>query len=381
MENFVLYNPVNLQFGKGVLSNLGTLARPLGKKALLIYGKGSVRRNGVYDEVILQLKSAGIEICEYSGIKSNPVIEDVDAAVKIGIEKQVDFIVAAGGGSVIDSSKIIALCIPEKLHGWDVMKRKVIPSKAIPLLAVLTLAATGTEMNPVAVVQNHQTDEKIGYGHPLAFPKYSFLDPTFTHSVPANYTAYGIADLIAHSLEAFFTGGHSPLSDRISCSIILEAMQAGPLLLQNLNSYELRARIMYSATLALNGITAPGRINNGDWAVHGLGHVLSLLHDVPHGASLTIVYPAWLKLHQDRIPDRIKQLGLLLFNDPSIEGCINKLESFFRAIQCPLKLEEAGIHPEDHARIEEVMKKNKVTGTSHSLSTEDYSRLVQLMSK
>jgi alcohol dehydrogenase YqhD (iron-dependent ADH family) len=380
MENFVLYNPTNLQFGKGVLAQLGKLASPLGKKALLVYGKGSVLKNGVYDEVVKQLKTAGIEIFEYAGIKSNPVIEDVDAAVKTGIEKQVDFIIAAGGGSVIDSSKIIALCIPEKLKGWDVMKRKVMPSKALPLLAILTLAATGTEMNPVAVVQNHETDEKIGYGHPLAFPKYSFLDPSFTCTVPANYTAYGIADLIAHCLEAFFTAGHSPLSDRVTCSVILEAMEAGPLLMQDLTSYELRARIMYSATLALNGITAPGRMNNGDWAVHGLGHVLSLLHDVPHGASLTIVYPAWLKLHKNRIPERIKQLGVLLFNDASIDGCITRLEAFFGQIKCPLKLEEAGIAKKDHARIEEVMIKNKVSGTSNPLIADDYRKLIQLMS-
>ncbi|MFN8209283.1 MAG: iron-containing alcohol dehydrogenase [Bacteroidales bacterium] len=381
MENFVLYNPTSLQFGKGVLSQLGKLAKPFGKKALLVYGKGSVKQNGVYEEVTKQLKNAGIEIVEYSGIKSNPVIEDVDAAVKLGADQQVDFVIAAGGGSVIDSSKIIALCIPEKLDGWNVMKRQVIPSKALPLLAILTLAATGTEMNPVAVVQNHRTDEKIGYGHPLAFPRYSFLDPSYTCTVPANYTAYGIADLMAHCMEAFFTGGHSPLSDRITSSVILEAMEAGPLLMEDLTSYELRARIMYAATLALNGITAPGRINNGDWAVHGLGHVLSLLYDVPHGASLTIVYPAWLKLHSKRVPERIKQLGILLFNESSIEGCITRLEDFFRKIKCPLSLEEAGIAKTEHARIEEVMIRNKVSGTNNPLTIEDYPKLIQLMSR
>jgi alcohol dehydrogenase YqhD (iron-dependent ADH family) len=379
MENFIHFNPTNLQFGKGVLQKLGLLSAPLGKHALLVYGKGSVKSNGVYDLVVKQLKQAGIGITEYGGIKSNPVIEDVNAAILLGIEKKVDLIVALGGGSVIDSSKIIALSIPEKLNGWDVMKRKLMPTKALPLVAVLTLAATGTEMNPVAVVQNHETEEKIGYGHPLAFPRYSFLDPSFTASVPLNYTAFGIADLIAHCLEAFFAKGKAELSDRIVCSIIQEAMETGPALLSDLTNYELRSRIMWSATLALNGITAMGRVSNGDWAVHGLGHVLSLLHDVPHGASLTIVYPAWLRLQSQRIPGRISELGKMLFNDESVDGTIEKLEHFFKKIQCPVRLKDISIEKNQFEKIEQVMVKNKVTGMACSLTSEDYSSLLELM--
>ena len=166
---------------------------------------------------------------------------------------------------------------------------------------MLTLAATGTEMNRFAVVQNNQTKEKLGYGDPLIYPKESFLDPSYTISVPANYTSYGITDLIAHSLEAFFGEGEASLSDRFVYAIIHEALDNGPLLMKDPENYLLREKIMYAATNALNNLTFYGR-KSGDWGVHSIGHVLSVLYDIPHGASLSIAYPAWLRLHQDRIP-------------------------------------------------------------------------------
>ena len=213
MENFIAYNPTRVHFGKNVIDGLGDAAKELGKKVLLIYGKGSVLRNGSYDQAITQLKSIGAGITEYSGIKPNPLVANVDEAARLGMEKNIDLIVAVGGGSVTDSAKIIGVCIAEKCKGWDVMKNRVYIPRSIPLIAVLTIAATATEMNAVAVLQNPETHEKIGFRHEVMYPVHSFMDPVFTQSVPADYTAYGIVDLIAHALETFFGKGDAPLSD------------------------------------------------------------------------------------------------------------------------------------------------------------------------
>ena len=309
MENFTAYNPTKLHFGKGVTDTLGETVLEYGKKVLLLYGKGSIQQNGIYDTVVKQLKSAGVEIFEYSGIKSNPLVDDVSEAAQIGKLDHIDVIVAVGGGSVIDSAKITALSIANNTDPWAIMKYKVKPTKTIPLIAVLTLAATGTEMNGAAVLQNHKTNEKIGYVSSLNYPKHSFLDPEFTYSVPRNYTAYGIADLIAHALEAYFGEGDATLSDRFVVAIIKEAMQYAKPVLENPESYEYRAKIMWAATTALNGMTSHGR-KGGDWGVHDIGHNISYLFDTPHGATLTIAYPAWLKIQKDRIPERIFKLGM-----------------------------------------------------------------------
>ena len=177
MENFTIYNPTKLFFGKDVVKNLGKTVNPFGKKALFVYGGGSIKRNGAYDQVVNQLQSNNIQILEYSGIKSNPLIEDVDIASKIARKAQVDFIVAVGGGSVIDSAKIMSLTIPVESDCWDIVTGKIKPQRSIPLIDVLTVAATGTEMNMFAVVQNNKTREKLGYSNSLIYPKFSFLDP------------------------------------------------------------------------------------------------------------------------------------------------------------------------------------------------------------
>ncbi len=380
MENFVLYNPTKLHFGQNVLNDLAKTLCTYGKKVLFIYGKNSIKENGIYSKVMSELKSMNAEVFEYSGIKSNPVIEDVDFAARLGRNYNVDVILAVGGGSVIDSAKIISITIPVSHSAWDFYSGLKKPLNAVPLIAVLTLAATGTEMNPYAVLQNHKTKQKLGWGNPLCFPMHSFLDPQFTFSVPKNYTAYGIADLIAHGFEAFFGKGDASLSDKIVFSIIREAMEYGPALLKELKNYELREKILYASTLALNGITFAGRAS-GDWGVHDIGHVLSLLYDIPHGASLSIAYPAWMKIMKNRIPVRICKLGKALFNAKNTEDTISKTEEFFRHIECPVRLEEIGIGKENQQHILDVMLLNKVSGMHHKLESYDLSELLGLMFK
>jgi hypothetical protein len=378
MERFTIYNPTRLHFGAGVVDNLGKSTTAYGRKILLVYGKGSVIKYGYYDRVVKQLKSVGLEIVEYGGIKPNPVIEDVRKASELGKKEDVEAVVALGGGSVIDSAKIMALSIASGFDGWDIMNHKVKPTASLPLLCVLTLAATGTEMNGAAVVQSHQTGKKIGYVTDLAFPVESFLDPTFTVSVPKNYTAYGIVDLIAHALEAYFGEGEPPVIDQITFDIIKDAVQWGPMLLDDLNNIELRANIMLDATLALNGLTRYGK-KNGDWAVHGLGHEISLLYDTAHGATLSIAYIAWLQLQKDRIPERIVKLGQHVFGVDTVDATIEALKQFFQSINSPVQLSEAGIGRDQRQKIIDQMHKNGVSGMHHVLSEKDRETIVDFM--
>jgi len=378
MDPFILNNPTVLHFGKDVINDLGKTIQPFGKKVLLVYGKNSIKENGIYRKVIDQLKSINAEVFEYSGIKSNPVITDVDAAAELGRKNNVEVILAVGGGSVIDSAKIISIAIPVQNPAWEFFEYKIKPQKSIPLITILTLAATGTEMNSFAVVQNEQTKEKPGYGHRLLYPRHSFLDPQNTFSVSKEYTAYGIADLIAHSLEAYFGKGDASLSDKFSIAIIKEAIEFGPALLDDLKNYELRSKIMYAATMALNGLTLTGK-PSGDWGVHSIGHCFSVLYDTPHGASLTIAYPAWFRLMKNRISDQIQHLGKELFNVNYVDETINKFEQFFQQIGCPVKLADIGIAQNKFPEIIEVMKINKVDGMNFKFEEGDYEKLLELM--
>lgn len=378
MENFTAYNPTALHFGKDVLKDLGSVVASYGRKVLLVYGKGSVKENGLYQEVMRQMTNLKIEVYEYSGIRPNPIVEDVDAAASLGRDKQVDCILAIGGGSVIDSAKVISLTIPVYHSAWDFYSGKAKARTAVPLVAVLTLAATGTEMNKFAVIQNNRSKNKAGWGHDLMYPAHSFLDPGYTLSVPVHYTAYGITDLIAHALEAYFGKGEASLPDRFVFAIIREAMEYGPQLMQNLRDYTLREKIMYAATMALNGLTLHGRAY-GDWGVHGIGHTLSVLFDTPHGASLSVAYPAWLRLMQDRIPERIENLGLGLFGEADITKTITRLEDFFKSIGSPVSLQEAGIGEAQIPLIREHMLKSKLSGAVQILGPEDYDFLLSKM--
>jgi len=377
IKNFEAYNPVKLHFGKDVTDKLGESVKNYGSKVLLVYGKGSVKKYGYYNIVSGQLKKAGLNFVEYSGIKPNPVIEDVIAAIELGKKENVDTVIALGGGSVIDSSKIIAASLATDIDPWEMMSWQKHPDKSLPLICVLTLAATGTEMNAAAVIQNEKTGQKTGYVNPVLFPEESFLDPSFTKTVPANHTAYGIVDLIAHAMENFFGEGEPPVIDAITIALVKDAVNWGPELMNNLEDYELRANIMLDATLALNGLTQYGK-SSGDWGVHDIGHQISLLFDTPHGATLSIAYPAWLKLQSNRIPGRINKFLSGVFNTGTIEEGIKKLEQFFSSLGAPVRLSDVGLDDKSEIILKQ-LQKNKVTGMVHKLTGDDYTKLLELM--
>jgi alcohol dehydrogenase YqhD (iron-dependent ADH family) len=379
MENFVAYNPVRLHFGKDCLSGLTTVLPIYGKRVLFVYGQGSIKKTGLYDEIRTYLDAIDATVVEFPGIRPNPIVEDVDAAARIGRDNKVDVILAVGGGSVIDSAKIISITIPVTHSAWDFYTKAAKPKSSIPLVSVLTLAATGTEMNPFAVLSNHKTGQKDGYGNPFCYPKESFLDPELTISVPRDYTAYGIADLIVHCFELYFGAGDASLTDRFITSITREAMEYGPQLLEDLDSYDLRARIMYAATMALNGLTGYGKVS-GDWAVHSIGHVLSLLFDTPHGASLTIATPAWMRFFKNQIPGKLSALGTELFRKPlTADETINEIEHFFRSIGCPVRLSDIGIGDDQLDKIFNGFISNHVGGACMKIEETDYRKIIDLM--
>jgi alcohol dehydrogenase YqhD (iron-dependent ADH family) len=283
-----------------------------------------------------------------------------------------------GGGSVIDSSKVISVTIPVQNPGWDFFTGKAKVIKAIPVVAVLTLAATGTEMNPFAVVSNHVLGQKSAFGSPLTFPKHSFLDPSLTLTVPLDYTAYGVADLIAHCFEAWFGIGETTLTDRFVISIVKEAMEYGLKLLGDLQHYEYREKIMFAATMALNVMTMYGR-STDDWGVHSAGHCLSLLYDVPHGASLTIIYPAWMRHFKNRVGSRISQLGSALFDETlAADQSIDRIEAFFKSLGCPTRLSDLEIPGDPRQPLFESMVHSVVNGGNVKMKEEDYRALIGL---
>jgi len=376
MENFTIFNPTQIHFGKNAIDELPDKIKEYTDHILLMYGKGSVIRNGYHRIITDKLKGAGIKITEFSGIKPNPLVSDVEKAISAGINNNVGLVLALGGGSVIDSAKITALCIPEKLNAWDVVIAKVNPKQALPIFTVLTLAATGTEMNQFAVVQNEETKEKLGFRSHLMYPVHSFINPEFTYSVPADYTAYGIVDLIAHCFENYFGIGESSLSENFVASVVKESMYYAPLLLKDLNNYNYRANILLQSTFALNGTTMVGK-SSGDWGVHAIGHTLSVLFDTPHGASLSVAYPAWLKLMKDKIPDKISNLSRLIYGSEEVDLFIEKIELFFKTIGSPVNLIEAGIELSEKEKIIDLMKKNKISGYKYQFS--EYEKITDLM--
>ncbi len=373
METFISYNPVKLFFGKNIIDNLPEEVKNFGKKALIITGQNSARKFGYLDHVKDKLQKAKCEIFEFSGIKPNPWVEDVEKAVKLCRDKKIDFIVALGGGSVIDSAKITAAAYANFCDPWDIMTGKCDLTKKIPLVVVLTFAGTGSEMNSAAVLQNSSKHLKIGYAHPLLFPDVSFLDPSYTITMPKEQTIYGIADMIAHSFEAFFAEGDAPLSDRFVGGLFNEVAEVAPLLLNDLKNIDYRARILWASTVALNGTLYNGRKTSGDWGLHALGHALSYMFDIPHGATLSLLYPAWLKHFKTKIPTRIARLGTLISgNEISVDETIALIVDFFKNIGAPVTWREVELCPNDADAIMKFWIHSKASGMHHKLDENDY---------
>lgn len=344
MENFVFYNPTKIIFGKGEENKIGEILKKDNiRKILFIYGKGSIKRTGLYERVVGSLKKANIEFIEYSGVKPNPLLSHTLEGIKIAKHEKVEAILAVGGGSVIDEGKAIAVGAVVKENIWIYFKHeKEVPS-ALPLYAILTLAATGTEMNGNAVITNEETKEKLYISSPYIYPKVSILNPELTFTVPSNYQAYAAVDVIAHAIELYFSGEVCPkLQSRFIEAIIKTVMEATENILINPQNYESRAEFMWASTLALNGLAQIG-IKGGAFHNHMIAHAIGGLYDLPHGACLSIVIPAWMKWFKEKNIKQFERFAQKIFNKSSAEDGIESLKNWFKNIGAPVSLSEAGL--------------------------------------
>ncbi len=343
MQNFVFQNPTKLVFGAGQIALLSELIDK-DRKVLLTFGGGSVKRNGVYDQVKEALKDH--KTVEFWGIEPNPKVETLRKAVALGLEENVDLILAVGGGSVLDGTKLIAagIAMPEK-DPWEIVKSGN-ADKQIAFASVMTLPATGSEMNNGAVISSLERNEKFAFRG--AYPEFSILDPQATYSLPAKQIANGLADIVVHCFEQYMTTtGQSRVLDRWAEGVIATVMEIAPLIRENQTDYAVMSDYMYSATMALNNFIRMGVTQ--DWVTHQIGHELTALHGVDHGESLAIVYPGTAQVLREQKRDKLLQFGERVLGikdgteEQRIDATIDGIEAFFKSLGLATRLSEKGI--------------------------------------
>ncbi|KGX89528.1 NADH-dependent butanol dehydrogenase A [Pontibacillus halophilus JSM 076056 = DSM 19796] len=378
MENFVFHNPTKLIFGKEQLDQLKTEIPASAKKVLLVYGGGSIKRSGLYDEVMNKLNEMDVEVHELSGVEPNPRLTTVHKGVQIAKDENIDFLLAVGGGSVIDATKTIAAGAKYDGDAWDLVTRQAPAEEALPFGTVLTLAATGSEMNAGAVITNWETNEKYGWGAPVTYPKFSILDPTNTMTVPRDQTIYGIVDMMSHIFEQYFhQPTNAPVQDRMAEGVMKAVIEAAPKLLEDLESYEHRETILYAGTIALNGMLQMGY--RGDWASHNIEHAVSAVYDIPHAGGLAILFPNWMEHNIDHNTERFKQMAVRIFDvDPTgkddrevgLEG-IQKLREFWKSLGAPSTLGDYDISDDQFDLIADRAMKRGAFGNFRTLEHDD----------
>ena len=351
MNNFIYHNPTKLVFGKGQIARLPKLI-PADKRILITFGGGSVKRNGVYDQVVKALE--GRDFVEFWGIEANPSVETLREAIALGKEKQVDFLLAVGGGSVIDGTKLIAAGLLYDGDAWDIVLRGH-AEKTVPLATVLTISATGSEMNSGAVISRYETKEKYPFSG--NYPLFSILDPEVLYSLPKRQIACGLSDTFVHVLEQYLTmPGQSRLMDRWAEGILHTVSEIAPEALSDNPDYDVMSEYMLSATLALNDMIRMGV--REDWATHMIGHEITALHGLTHGATLAIVINGTLRVLRDQKRGKLLQYGERIWGitggteEERIDRTIAANEAFFRSLGLSTRLSEEGIGEQTIAEIE-----------------------------
>ena len=357
MQNFDYCTPTRLIFGKGIVEQLPQVMAQFGKKVLLTYGGGSIKKIGLYQKVMELLKD--FEIVELSGIQPNPKYDpNVLEGVRLCKEHKVDVILAVGGGSVLDCSKAIATGACYDGDPWDLISYKVKAQASIPIVDIITLAATGSEFDPGGVISRTETNDKIGYVDRLNYPRVSFLDPTYTFTVSRKQTAAGIADAMNHTMEQYFAEDTTLLNDGFCESMLRSLMVNGRKCLENPEDYTARAEMMLCCTYGCNRILSLGNSQSG-WPCHGIEHALSAYYDITHGEGLAIITPRWMKhILSERTLPRFVKYGINVFGiDASLDKweiarkAIDETYKFFESIGIPMHLREVGIND---SRIDEM---------------------------
>ncbi|MGD8401709.1 MAG: iron-containing alcohol dehydrogenase [Bacillota bacterium] len=354
MLNFIYHNPGKIIFGRDGVAQLGNIIAPYGRTILLVTGGGSIKKNGLYDRVARQLTKAGLKFFEVDGIQPNPRLSSVNQGITLCKEHQIEFILAVGGGSVIDAAKTMAAGAKYDGDVWDFFEQRAECKQALPLGTILTLAATGSEMNGGAVITKWETNQKLAISTPLLVPRFSILDPTLTFSVPRRQTVNGIVDIMAHVFEQYFSPTpDTALQDRLAESILQTMIETAPMVLAQPENYEARASMLWCGTLALNSLLARGKIT--DWASHAIEHEVSAIYDIPHGAGLAIIFPNWMNYVVDSGIAKFVQYATRVWQvDPTgktdrevaLEG-IRRTRKFFTAIGAPTTLGFYRIDPAD----------------------------------
>lgn len=344
MLNFEFKNPTKIIFGKGEIAKLSQ-ELPKDANILLIYGGGSIKKNGVYDQVISALE--GYQITEFGGVPANPEYEVLLEALKVIKEKNITYLLAVGGGSVIDGTKFLSAAANYNGDAWDILKDRIATpeGKGLPFATVLTLPATASEMNSGAVISRRATGEKLGMGGPGLFPQFSILDPEVIRSIPKNQIANGIADAYTHVLEQYMTyPTGATLQDRFSESVLLSLQEIAPKVMGDTFDYDAAANFMWSCTMALNGLIGKGVPQ--DWAVHGMGHELTAQFGIDHARTLAIVAPQHYRYYFDKKKEKLAQYAERIWNvtegttDEKANKAIEKMEAFFHTLEIKTKLSD-----------------------------------------
>lgn len=360
MNQFEFFNPTKILFGENAIGNLANQIKEY-KNILFTYGGGSIKKNGIYDKVIGILGQENKNVFELSGIMPNPRKEKVYEGIEICKTNDIDFILAVGGGSVIDCSKAIAIGAKTDKDFWKAFYLDWEEcTGGIPLGTILTLSATGTEMNAGSVITDWENHVKTNYGTDYMYPKFSILDPTYTYSLPKEQTIYGSIDILAHVFEQYFSiPDESNLSDNLSEAIIKTVIDNLEIAIENPNDYNARSNLMWCSTMALNGIIGLGK--EQDWNSHQIEHALSAIYDIAHGAGLAIVFPNWMKYVYKKAIGKFKRYAIAIWNvdaanktdeEIALEG-INKTKEYFSKIGAPVALREVNIPKEDIDKIVE----------------------------
>lgn len=332
MYDFIFQNTTKIYFGENQLVHLGEELKQYGSRVLMTYGGGSIKKTGLYDKVAAEIRNSRLELFELSGIEPNPRHTTVNRGADICRKEKIDVLLAVGGGSAIDCTKAIAAAAFYDGDSWDLVTRKAPIVKALPVLTVLTLAATGSEMNTGCVISNIDTNEKYGLLHPLLMPKVSFLDPTNTYSVGAFQTACGSADIMSHIFDvSYFTAaGKMDMIDRINEDVIRTVVKYAPVAIRQPENYEARANLMWAASWALNGFIQTGR--NQATSCHAMEHELSAFYDITHGLGLAIIIPRWMEYILDESSAaQFKKFGVNIFG---VDQSLSNMEGAKLAIAC-----------------------------------------------
>lgn len=368
MENFTFQNPTRIIFGKGAENQVGQEVAQYGKKVLLHYGGGSIKKSGLYQRVVASLNEAGIQFRELSGVKPNPRLSLVHEGIELCREQGIQLILAVGGGSVIDSAKAIAMGVPYNGDVWDVFTGKATLKEALPVGTILTIPAAGSEASTASVITNENGWYKRGFNSEIIYPKFSILNPELAFTLSKYQIACGVSDIMAHVMERYFTNiPNVDLTDRLCEATLKTVINSAPVIMKHPDNYDAWAEVMWAGTVAHNNLLNTGRI--GDWGSHDIEHELSAIYDVAHGAGLAVIFPAWMKYVYHHDINRFVQFAVRVWNvdysfwspeRTALKG-IQKLENFYHSIGLETTLKGIGI---DGDRLEEMADKCTNSGRS-----------------